>query len=138
MDGLAGMVDPDLRIRTTPQPKLQHRFLVAPFVPAVMRRRSHRHGAGLVVIKLLAPVLTLAEAPLLRIVIALIGDCRESLWHMQTMIAQAECEKRQGMDPAAVMAATPEQPCNPGELERACRAQGVLIGAALGAGQDAV
>ena len=102
LDDLAGMVDPDLRVRVVAEPQVQHRLLVAPLVPAIGGGRAHREVARLVVVELGDAVLALREAPF---------PCASSLvsrrWPParragQAMVAQAERQQRQRMEAPAV------------------------------------
>ena len=65
LDDLAGVVDPDLRLRVGAEAGVQQGLLVAPLAPAVAGGGAEGVGGGLVVGEGGEAVLALAEAPFL-------------------------------------------------------------------------
>src|SRR3990170_6766784 len=107
MNRLARMVDPYLRVGIATEAKVQHRFLVAPFVPAIGCSTSNGEIAGLVMVELGDPVLALREAPFLRIVAFHASDAGQLLRDVEPMVAQAERKLRQRVEAHAVETLAP-------------------------------
>src|SRR5688572_16455770 len=68
LNSLAGMIDPDGGFGALAEPQMQHRLLVAPFIPAVMSGGTHGELAALVMIERCKPVLALRKPPFLMLV----------------------------------------------------------------------
>ena len=136
--GLAGMVDPDLCVGVVAEPKMEDRFLVAPFAPAIVGGGAHGDCTRLVMVEPHQAFPTLGETPFLGAVAHVVGDGCKAGRHIETVVADQKRELGQGVDTASIVAATPEQASNAGKFQRARRPQRVLVGTSLGAGEDAV
>ena len=128
---LARMIDPDRGLRPFTEAQMEDRFLIAPFVPAIVGGGAHCEIAALVVIERGEPVLALGKPPFLMLIGLMAGNGAQAFRHDQTMVAQADRQLRQGVNATAIPTRAPEQASDTRKLKRAAGAERMLVGAAL-------